>query len=140
MRKLLYGVILIALWFAPLERMDIAQLLPIQAVAMYVEDSQIVLETDTGNIGRGEDATKALENLKETTPAVVYLDTAEFLLVSEDAVPQVEQLAQSIKPSVKVCVCDVQGRVKEAAQYLDVHGNLPKLRNWLAENRLVEKF
>ena len=60
MRKLLYGVILIALWFAPLERMDIAQLLPIQAVAMYVEDSQIVLETDTGNIGRGEDATKAL--------------------------------------------------------------------------------
>ena len=133
MRKILYAVILIALWFAPLERMDIAKLLPIQAVAMYEENNQIVLETDTGNIGRGEDATKALEQLKATTPAVVYLDTAEFLLVSEKAKSGVNELSQFIKPSVKVCVCDAAGRVKEATEYLNIHGNLPVLRDWMTK-------
>ena len=133
MRKLLYAVILVALWFVPLERLDIAKLLPVQAVAMYMENNNVVLETDTGNIGRGEDASKALEHLKETTPAVVYLDTAEYLLVSENAVSKAGELAQYIKPSVKVCVCDAAGRVKDATQYLDVHGNLPKLRDWMTK-------
>ena len=130
MRKLIYAAILLSLSFAPLHRLDVANLLPIRAVAIYMEDKDVVLETDTGNLGRGENVTEALENLKKETPAVVYLDTAEFLLVSESAVPMVEELSQHIKPSGKVCVCEAEGRVKEAAEYLEVHGNLPKLRNW----------
>lgn len=130
MRKLIYAAILLSLSVAPLHRLDVANLLPIRAVAIYMEDKDVVLETDTGNLGRGENVTEALENLKKETPAVVYLDTAEFLLVSENTVPLVDELTQHIKPSVKVCVCEAEGRVKEAAEYLEVHGNLPKLRNW----------
>ncbi|MBR2937135.1 MAG: hypothetical protein IKB80_01365 [Oscillospiraceae bacterium] len=133
MRKFIYALIIAALCFAPLKRADIAKLRPVQAFAMYMEDNNVVLETDTGDLGRGENFLSALENLKEKTAAVVYLDTAEFLLVAENAVSRVGELAQHIKHSVKVCVCEAAGRVKEAAQYLDVHGNLPKLRDWIGE-------
>ena len=133
MRKLVYLLIIGALFFAPLQHLDVAKLLPIQAVAMYTEDDQVVLETDTGNVGRGENVLNALKNLKEKTAAVVYLDTAEFLLVAENAVSRIGEVAQYIKQSVKVCVCEAAGRVKETVQYLDVHGNLPKLRDWVTK-------
>ncbi len=132
MRRLLYVIILSLLLFAPLERLDVAKLLPIRAVAVYMEDGAVVLETDTENLGRGETAGKALEKLKNETPAVVYLDTAEYLLVTEDAVAQVQELRKYLKPSVKVCVCDAAGRVKDAAEYLEIHGNLTKLRDFRA--------
>lgn len=130
MRFIIYIVILLSLFLAPVERVDIAKLLPIQAVAVYLEEGQVVLETDTENKGRGKDAVQALDALKANTPAVVYLDTAEYLLVSEDAVTNVEQLRAYLKPSVKVCVCDAAGNVKGSAKYLDVHGDLPELRDW----------
>ena len=130
MRRLLYVVILGLLFLAPLERVDVAKLLPIPAVAVYMNDGAVVLETDTQDKGRGDSVSNALEDLKKATPEVVYLDTAEFLLVSEDAVTCVEELKNYLKPSVKVCVCAAEGRVKDAAKYLDVHGNLPKLRDW----------
>lgn len=140
MRRILYIVIVGMLFFAPLERADVAKLLPIQAVAVYVEDGAVVLETDTQNTGRGDSVAGAFEDLKKTTPAVVYLDTAEFLLVSENAASYVEELKNYLKPSVKVCVCDAAGQVKDAAKYLDVHGNLPKLRDWNQEKyKHVEK-
>lgn len=131
MRKFIYALIIAVLCLAPLKRTDIAKLRPVQAFAMYMEDNNVVLETDTGDLGRGENVLRALENLKEKTAAVVYLDTAEFLLVAENAVSEMGELAQHIKHSVKVCVCEAAGRVKEAAQYLDVHGKLPKLRDWM---------
>lgn len=140
MRKILYVVILALLLLAPLERVDVAKLLPIQAVAIYMEGSFVALETDTEHKGQGASAGQALQDLKTNTPAVVYLDTAEYLLVSEDAIHYVDELREYLKPSVKVCVCDASEHVKDAAKYLDVHGDLPKLRDWKAEEYLnVEK-
>ena len=130
MRKLAYVAILASLFFAPLERLDVAKLLPVQAVAIYIQAGQVVLETDTENIGRGADVAEALENLKKLTSAVVYLDTAEYLLVSPDAADSAVALKQYLKPSVKVCVCNGAGRVKDAAKYVEIHGNLTKLCHW----------
>lgn len=134
MRRVLYILILAVLFFAPLQRVDVAELLPINAVALYMDGGMVTVETDTGHLGTGETVQLALESLQKDTPAVVYLDTAEYLMISSEIVAQSETLRQWLKPSVKVCVCDVRGRVKEAAQYLDVHGNLPKLKEWKGEN------
>lgn len=133
MRILLYVVILALLFFAPLEKKDVAKLLPIEAVAVYMEQNEVTLETDTEYKGRGADVASALDNLKENTPAVIYLDTAEYLIISEDALSEIETLKKFLKPNVRVCVADVCGRVKDAAKYLEVHGNLPKIKNWKKE-------
>ena len=126
----MYALILGALVFAPLERVDVANLLPVKGVAVYMDRETVVLETDTENLGKGRNVAEALADLKKTTPAVVYLDTAEFLLVSEPATSQIEDLRGIFKPSVKVCICDAAGQVKDAVEHLDVHGNLTKLRDW----------
>lgn len=130
MRKLLYVVILALLFFAPVKRVEVEKLLPIRAVALYTQGQEVVLETDTEHKGTGADALQALASLKENTPAVVYLDTAEYLLVSQSAEGFVEQLGNVLKPSVKVCVCDAAGSVKAVVEYLDVHAELTKLRHW----------
>lgn len=130
MRKVLYGVILALLFLVPVERTDVAKLLPIRAVAIYTEGTQVVLETDTRHKGMGADAQQALENLKENTAAVVYLDTAEYVLVSQGAEDYVEQIADDLKPSVKVAICNAAGCVEEIASYLDVHDGVTELRRW----------
>lgn len=134
MRKVLYVLLLVPLLFVPLNRVDVAKLLPIEAVAVYMDGAKVVLETDTEHIGTGDTAEQALESLKKNTSAVVYLDTAAYLLVSEDAVTQVDSLRSHLKPSVRVCVCDAKGKVKDTAEYLSVHQKLPKLKAWKAEN------
>ncbi len=130
MRILIYIVILALTFLAPVERVDVASLLPIESVAVYMEGDAVVLETDTEDTGRGETVSQALQNLKDVTPAVVYLDTAEYLLVSEDAVTQVDGLREYLKPSIKVCIWDAKGSVKDAAKYLSVHGDTVPLRDW----------
>lgn len=134
MRRVLYAALLIPLFFVPLNRVNVANLLPIEAVAVYMDGDQVVLETDTEHKGIGENAGKALAALKENTPAVVYLDTAEYLLVAPNAAEQVESLRPYLKQSVKVCVCNAAGKVKDAAKYLEIHGDLPALKAWKKEN------
>ena len=127
MRILLYVLILAALFFAPVERLDVAKLEPVQAVAVYKENGLVVLETDTEDKGRGKTAEEALENMTQNTPSVIYLDTAEYLLVAEEAKGDAEALRQYLRPSVKVADY-FGGSVKEAAKYVAVHGNAEKLQ------------
>ena len=130
MRKTLYGILLTALFFIPLRRINVADLLPVETVAVYMEDEQVVLETDTGHSGAGKTVAEALAALKKNTTHVIYLDTAEYLLVSERALDAVGDLHQCLKGSVKVGICEAKGRVQEAAKYLDIHQKMPRLRQW----------
>ena len=81
MRKILYINIIVAVFFAPVDRLDIAKLLPVEAVAVYRENDTVVLKTDTDNTGRGKTVWEALKNLKENAVSVIYLDTADYLLI-----------------------------------------------------------
>lgn len=130
MRILLYVVILALLFLAPLERLDVAKLEPVQTVAVSMEDNLLVLQTDTDNAGRGIDAGAALEDLEENTPGVIYLDTAEYLLVTEEALDYVDALRSSLSPSVRVCMWDGSSSVSAASRYLGVRRDLPVLRDW----------
>ena len=131
MRKVLYVALLIPLFFVPLHRVNIADLLPVEAVAIYMDGDQVVLETDTGNKGSGETVEKAVAALKENTPAVVYLDTAKYLLISPDATELIEAIIPYLKTSAKVCVCQAAGRVKDMVEYLEIQRDLPHLKNFL---------
>ena len=129
MRMVLYIGILAALVFAPVQRLDVAKLLPVRAVAVYEEENIVVLETDSGYKGSGEDALQALESLKETTPYVVYLDTADYLLVAPGMEQQSEKLHSVLKRTVQTHLWDARGQVDAVANYLDVHGKITNLRH-----------
>lgn len=125
MRAALYVIILALMLFAPVNRLDIAKLQPVEAVAVYMESGEVVLRTDLGSTGRGPDAGQALQNLKDTTAAVVYLDTADYLLIAPGAEDAARQLMKNLKKTVQTGVYN-GGDVQQEARYLDVHGNAEK--------------
>lgn len=125
MRIVLYILIIVLVFLAPVDRLDIAKLSPVEAVAVYREDGNVVLKTDEGSIGAGLDALAALENLKENTSAIVYLDTADYLLIGDGAEQAAEALRQYLRASIQTGKY-AGGDVKEEAKYLDVHNNSAK--------------
>ena len=135
MRRILYIIILALLFFAPVKRLDVAKLEPVQTVAVYMQDDQIVIETDTDNIGKGSTVHDAIDDLEQTTPGVIYLDTAEYLLLSKNAIIYIDAIRQYLAQNVRVCLWDEEGSVKDAAKYLSVRKNLPKIKE-INENRL----
>ena len=133
MRRVIYTVILASLLLVPIKRLDVAKLEPVQTVAIYTEPGAVVLKTDTDNAGRGSTVAEALRDLEETTPGVIYLNTAEYLLVSEDAKEYVDYLRQYLRASVLVSMWDGKGEVAAAAEYLSVKKDLPTLKSWQIE-------
>lgn len=130
MRKIIYAVILGLLFLAPVKRLDVANLQPVQTVAIYTEPGFVVLQTDIQNVGRGATVTEAVANLEENTPGVVYLDTAEYLLISKDAESYVDALRQYLKPSVKVSSWQTGEGIENAAKFLSEEKNLVSLKKW----------
>lgn len=120
MRTVLYILIIILTFFSPVQCLDVAKLQPVEAVAVYMEQDMVILKTDTEDIGIGKTTQEALQNLKDTTPAVIYLDTAEYLLVAPGAEQCAEELKPHLKTSTKVRTYS-GGEVKEEVKYLDAH-------------------
>lgn len=126
----LYALLLALTICAPVRRVNVGQLEPVEAVFAVREGDLLTLTTDTDAQGSGSTAEAAYEAMKKTTPAVVYLDTAEYLLLSRSAMEDVQALRKLLRPSVKVCLIEGQLDRKWAVGYLDAHADLPVLRSW----------
>lgn len=129
-RMILYCLILGGLLAIPVEKLDVGKLEPVQAVWVYLEDGKLVLETDTEDKGSGQSVDEALADLEEHCKGIIYLDTAEFLLVEEAVTTQIPALGKHLKGSVMVSQWDGQGKVEDAAKYMDAHEKGCKLKDW----------
>lgn len=121
--------------FIPVKRLDIAELEPVEVVYLDKQNETFLLLTDTGAEGKGNTIESAMEDMKKNTPAVVYLDTAEYLIVSPNALEDFMQIRDYVKDSVRVC-CAENPDMKVAANYLDTHGKLPKISDYESESKL----
>ena len=137
MRILLYIVILAAMLFAPVHRLDVSKLEPVQTVAVRISDEEIVIETDTKNKGQGETLASAIADLEKNTPGVIYLDTAQYLMLTTEATQYASELEKYLRRSIKVSLWDGEGSVERAAKFLAIRQDLPALRQWNATNRQV---
>ena len=134
MKKILCYLAILALVCAvPVERADVGKLRPIQTVSLSRKGKLVTLRTDTGDMGAGSTALQALSNLKATTAGIVYLDTAQFLLLTENAQDDAEELRQVLHDNVKLCIAEETIQPAEVTQYLSSHEILPKLKNWQQE-------
>lgn len=135
-RILIYALILALLLLVPVRRADVGQLRPVEVVVLYKEEGTVYLETDTLDLGVGENALEALADMKAASAGVIYLDTAEYLLVSEEALEETEALRGVLKKTVKLCQIDGRADLQTTAQYLSVHGGLPTLAQWEKGSKL----
>lgn len=131
MKRLLCYIAIIGLVIAaPAKPLNIGKLLPVRAVGVYKEGSWYRIETDTGNRGYGGTVSQALRNLKDTASGTIYLDTANYLLLTAATEAAVGELAGQLRPSVKLCLVTKPIDLVQAADYLDVHRGLPELSKY----------
>lgn len=141
-RLVFYLTVLGAALLVPLRGTDVGKLQPVGLVQLYKEGDAVFVVTDTGDSGWGHTVEAAFENLKQTTAGVVFLDTADFLLVSKDAVNEIRGLERYLKKSVRVCFGEADIDPAEAAEYLNVHRPSVRLREgnrvWSAQSLTYE--
>ena len=129
-RIAIYLIVMAAVLVMPLERTDVADLQPVQTVALYKTPVGDQIETDTGDVGAGKTVDLAYADLLETASGVIYLDTARYLLVSEAAVPAVADIGKFLKKGVAVCAVVGRTDLKEVSKFLSVRSGLLPIHKW----------
>ena len=137
-RGILYALILVALFFVPLEPMEIANLEPIQAVWISVENGEVVLVSDTKDMGVGSTVADALENMKKNSTGIIYLDTAQYLFVSTSVEQELDAMKAYVKDTVLLCEWNGEGDLQDAVKYADAHNIGLKLKKWNSIGDLPE--
>lgn len=129
MRIAISVILIAALLFVPVKKLDISQLEPVETIAIYQIEKGIALKTDTGTVGVGPNAELALMDLKNNTPKTIYLNTAKYLLVQPGSEPWAEVLRPYLAASVLVGTYS-GGDVAEETNYQQNHGIMHKLGEW----------
>ena len=127
-KSILYMLILAVILVLPTKSTDVGKLRPVQTVAAYKKGMFYEIRTDTKDWGRGESVAAAIKNLKATTPATIYLDTAQYLIVSD--VTLVNEMRPHFKDSVRICQFTGEPPMEMVSKYLSAHSEEQTLGNW----------
>ena len=79
---------------------DVAKLEPIQTLYVYINGTELSIETDTGAKGTGKTLTEAAADMKANASGEIFLDTAEFLLLDPNA-EITEEFHTLLRPTCK---------------------------------------
>lgn len=113
------AVVAVALVLKPENVNDVGELLPVELLYISRETGRIRAETDTGAIGTGRSLEEALKDLKETAPGEIFLETADYLIVTDRTVNLLPRLTEVLRPSTEVCVG--KNADAQAAAFLKAH-------------------
>lgn len=104
----------------PFHSSDVAELIPVEALVISIEDGQVVL--DGGDcVGMGDDWALAWQDLEKSAAGHVFLGTADHVILCGEAVALLPQVLENrdLRPAASVCVCtDGVPNAKLAAKYL----------------------
>lgn len=131
-----YGLLLALALLVPVRGTDVGRLRPVQTVALEWADGNYQIRTDTGDSGRGATVADALADLQATTPAVLYLDTADYLLVTEKGEAGITDLMPRLKKKVFLARIADGADLDGATAYLTVHQPPLRLKDWSPGTKL----
>ena len=141
MKKWLIGILALAAIILPklgTPATDIGKLEPVSVVQIIAGKTGIELYTDTGAVGRGNDLLTAVNDLKESAPKEIFLDTADFVLLWGNLTREQETIQKLFRPACGVCRAAPGIDLPEAAAYLKQHPpgrTLGELRTGQQENQ-----
>lgn len=134
------GIFAAALALSPSSGVDAAKLHPIEAVYLYIEEGKLTVLTDTGDKGTGDDLEDALRDLKITTSGKVFMETAEYLLVTEETRMYIEELYEELRPACGVCMVKGQPEMEPAVKYLSSHQPESTLKDYRTGRRELPRL
>ena len=120
-RRMVFYLAALALLLLGGRNTDIGQLRPVEVVQLYAKGNLLILKTDTGDMGWGITVEEAVRKLKETTPGIIYLDTADYLLLEEGAEEYLPSMKRYLKKRTKVVYGPEELDLEEMAAYLRIH-------------------
>lgn len=115
---LLLGALLLC---KPFSATDVARLKPVDVIRVSTTNGGILVETDTGETGTGQDLDSAFENLKKTADGEIFLETADRLLISPQAVELLPELTDYLRPGCNICVEMCAVELDLVSDFLDTH-------------------
>lgn len=141
MKKTAVGLlVLVLLLFPSREAAEVGRLEPVQLLYLYREGDRLILAGDTGSRGEGATLAEAVKDLKQTAPGTLFLETADFLVVTGDTETLLPEMGIWLRPSAEAVVTEDPLDPGMAAEYLSAHppemtlhqirtagGTLPKL-------------
>ncbi len=130
----------VLLLLLPFQGNDVGKLRPVELVTMGREGGDVVLETDTGDTGRGEDPMAALKDLKRSAPGALFLDTADYFLVTREVENLLPELSGVLRPAVEVCVFQEGTDLEDAAEYLRAHSPEVTLLAWRTQGKALPEL
>lgn len=135
-RGILYLAVLSIMLLHPTERADLGKLKPVETVLIYEDRGQVVLETDTEDQGRGETPQMALRDMREKSSGIIYMDTADYLLVAEGAESWIPELGKLLKGKVRICMTEKEVDIGDAGSFLAVHKPGCTMETWSPDAKL----
>ena len=108
------------LW-QPFYASDVAQLKPVEVIRVTSAPNGVLVETDTGEIGLGENLDEAFRDLKDTASGDIFLETADRLLVSPLAVQMLPELTDYLRPGCNICVEMGEVELDKVGAFLNIH-------------------
>ena len=125
MKKVILLVAVIALvsstGLLPFDGTDIAKLHPVEVLMVSHIGNALLLQTDSGMSGTGENIEEALLSLRLSTSGNIFLDTANYLLVTQDCKEQIIRLWDYVRPACQVYYYKGEGKYEEIGKYLESH-------------------
>ena len=112
---------LLAFTVLPSSGTELGELRPVSLLVIRTQGNNIQLLTDTLELGTGETLDAALQNLEDTTPGHLFLDTVENLILTKEAKFLIPQLKQLLRPGVTVCAAKSELNPETAPEYLNSH-------------------
>ncbi|MBQ9762220.1 MAG: hypothetical protein IJV82_03985 [Oscillospiraceae bacterium] len=98
-----------------------AKLEAVKTVEISCQNGAVVIRTDTGAAGAGGSLREAFEDLEETAAGTVFLETAEYLLITPECRGLLDALWAYLRPSCVVCLLEGEGDLEKVGTYLDTH-------------------
>lgn len=119
---------------------DVAKLQPVELLYINMEQGRIAVYTDTGEYGIGNALEDALRDVRATAKGEIFLDTVDYVLVTEETKSEISELRHVLRPSANLILATGPVQPKDITAYLAVHKPDVTLKNWMMGQRELPKL
>lgn len=112
----------LALLLLPQRGTEVGKLLPVETLLIEKQAGQYRVSTDTGHTARGDSLEKTVDTLRAEAPGILFLDTADYVLLTGEAEECTEKLPNYVRPGTRVYKLEGTVELSEIGPYLKTHG------------------
>lgn len=119
---------------------DVGKLQPVELLYIYINDGKIILQTDTGDTGMGYTLDAAVDDMHNTASGVVFLDTIDYVLLTENTRDIINDLQNILRPSTNILIATGTVDPEKVTEFLKIHKPDVSLKNYMAGQKKLPKL